>query len=114
MGTFYGDNLLTGTVDLGNDFNLFLAGYLGGGTDWVFGDYNLDGTVDNTDFGLFIDGYKAAHGGSLGGLDEVVESSPLLSASQKASLLSVVPEPSSIALFGLAACGLVRRRRATK
>ncbi len=84
--TYYGDASLDGKVDLGNDFVLFLEGYLGHKNGWYFGDFNYDGQVNNTDFGIFVDGFKT-QGGSLGDLDNVIESSPLLSISQKASLL---------------------------
>ncbi len=116
--TYEGDSSLDGKVDLGNDFDLFLDGYLGHGSTWEVGDYNYDGVVDNTDFGMFIDGFKA-QGGSLGDLDGVIEASPLLSGAQKASLLAVVPEPASAAVMGIAALATpespaeeVMRRRA--
>ncbi len=78
--TYFGDGSLDGKVDLGNDFVLFLAGYLSPGllnssNDWELGDYNYDGVVDNVDFGKFIDGFKQ-QGGSLGELDGVILSSP--------------------------------------
>src|SRR6201999_885085 len=38
--TSYGDSSLDGKVDLGNDFNLFLQGYIGHGSGWELGDYN--------------------------------------------------------------------------
>jgi hypothetical protein len=90
--TYYGDSSLDGKVDLGNDFNLFLQGYLKGGSTWELGDYNYDGVVNLTDFRLFIDGYNA-QGSALGALDSVIESSALLSTTQKGQLLTVVPEP---------------------
>ncbi len=57
--TYTGDASLDGKVDLGNDFDLFLRGYLGGGTGWVMGDFNYDGMVDTADFQLFVDGAAA-------------------------------------------------------
>jgi fibronectin-binding autotransporter adhesin len=111
--TYYGDSSLDGKVDLGNDFNLFLEGFLtagGNSGSWDLGDYNYDGVTDMTDFGLFIDGIKS-QGTPLGQLDDAIAASPLLSVSQKSQLLAVVPEPSSIAIIGLAACGLASRRR---
>jgi fibronectin-binding autotransporter adhesin len=108
--TYVGDSSLDGKVDLGNDFDLFLDGYLGHGSTWEVGDYNYDGVVDNTDFGMFIDGFKA-QGGSLGDLDGVIEASPLLSGAQKASLLAVVPEPASAAVMGIAGLACLSRRR---
>jgi uncharacterized delta-60 repeat protein len=65
--TYYGDNNLDGVVDIGNDFNLFEAGDLSGGSSWVYGDYNYSGSVDDNDFGKFIDGYAASNPGQ--GLD---------------------------------------------
>jgi hypothetical protein len=108
--TYYGDASLDGKVDLGNDFVLFLEGYLGHKNGWYFGDFNYDGQVNNTDFGIFVDGFKT-QGGSLGDLDNVIESSPLLSISQKASLLSAVPEPATAGVLGLAMSMIFARRR---
>ncbi len=113
--TYDGDGSLDGKVDLGNDFVLFLAGYLNPGllntSDmWELGDYNYDGVVDNTDFGLFIDGFKQ-QGGSLGELEGVIESNASLSTAQRASLLSVVPEPSTFGLLTAGAGLLAARRR---
>jgi fibronectin-binding autotransporter adhesin len=109
--TYYGDSSLDGNVDLGNDFTLFLAGYLSGASSWELGDYNYDGKVDAVDFGLFIDSYKSL-GGSMGDLAPVIEGAPLTTA-QKAQLLSVVPEPDSVMLITavFAGCSVIRRRR---
>ncbi len=74
--------VLDGKVDLGNDFNLFLIGYLGQGSGWELGDFNYDGVVDNADFGMFIDGYKLQNG-SLGALDSAISASPLLTTARK-------------------------------
>jgi fibronectin-binding autotransporter adhesin len=109
--TYAGDASLDGKVDLGNDLDLFLTGYLTpGATGWDQGDFNYDGTVNNTDFGLLIDGL-VSQGTPLGQLDAAIEASPLLSAAQKANLLSVVPEPSTMAVLAMAGAGLMTRRR---
>jgi hypothetical protein len=113
--TYVGDGSLDGKVDLGNDFSLFLEGYLKpslltDSNSWALGDYNYDGVVNNTDFGLFIDGFKG-QGGSLGDLAGVIESSALLSTAQKAQLLSVVPEPTMLGATALAGLAMVIRRR---
>jgi hypothetical protein len=109
--TYYGDNTLDGKVDLGNDFNLFLQGYLRHASGWDFGDYNYDGVVNNADFQLFVNGF-AGQGGSLGALDQVIESTPLLTVAQKASLFAVVPEPTApTALAAIAIFSAARRRR---
>ncbi len=98
--TYYGDSDLDGKIDLGNDFALFLIGFLTPGSNaWDLGDYNYDGHVDMADFGMFIDGY-ASQGGSLGQLDSVILAAPL-TANQKAELLSVVPEPASVGMLAI-------------
>ncbi len=80
--TYAGDSSLDGKVDLGNDFNLFLQGYLNHGSTWELGDYNYDNQVTTADFDLFIDAYKQQNG-SLGDLDQAIELSPVLTVSQK-------------------------------
>jgi hypothetical protein len=110
--TYYGDSSLDGKVDLGNDFNLFLQGFLHGGASWEQGDYNYDGVVNAADFNLFVNGFKA-QGNPLGALDSVIESSALLSGAQKAQLVSLVPEPDTL-MLACAAAGaavMVRHRR---
>ncbi len=108
--TYYGDSSLDGKVDLGNDFNLFLQGFLGKGSGWEFGDYNYDGVVNVADFKMFIDGFKA-QGGSLGELDAAVLADGLLSNAQRATLLAAVPEPSCAAIMAVGAWGLLSRKR---
>jgi hypothetical protein len=108
--TYYGDSSLDGKVDLGNDFALFLEGYLGGGSTWELGDYNYDGTVNSTDFQLFIDGFKT-QGGQLGSLEDFIEASPLLSTAQKAQFISAVPEPTSLAVISVTALSALLTRR---
>jgi fibronectin-binding autotransporter adhesin len=114
--TYYGDSSLDGKIDLGNDFNLFLQGFLNPqlvtpANAWELGDYNYSGTVTMADFQLFVDGFKGQSGSSLGALDSVIESSALLSTVQKESLLSVVPEPASLGLLAAASCIFAARRR---
>jgi fibronectin-binding autotransporter adhesin len=110
--TLYGDSSLDGKVDLAHDFNLFLQGFAAmDASSWALGDYNYDGVVNNADFDLFIDGYKS-QGSSLGQLDGVIESSPLLTTAQKAQLLAAVPEPAvPLSAMGLLALSRLRRRR---
>ncbi|HEX5241709.1 MAG TPA: hypothetical protein VFW23_00500 [Tepidisphaeraceae bacterium] len=45
--TYYGDANLDGTVD-NSDLNLWHAGYLNSRSEWVYGNFNYDSTVDNT------------------------------------------------------------------
>jgi T5SS/PEP-CTERM-associated repeat protein len=111
--TYYGDSSLDGKVDLGNDFNLFLQGFIAASaSSWVLGDYNYDGVTNTADFQLFLDSFKTQNG-SLGALDQFITQSPLLSITQKSTFLSAVPEPSSVLalLTATAILKATRRRR---
>jgi hypothetical protein len=101
--TMFGDCNLDGTVDVDNDYNLWLAGFYNYQNDpnlfdpnltgWFCGDFNYDGTVDfDLDYHLWLAGF-AACGGNLLALP-----------------LEVVPEPCTLALIGIAFVGLFARR----
>ncbi len=108
--TYYGDSNLDGKVDA-SDFQRFIDGLTHGGSTWSQGDYTYDGHVDlGNDFDLFLTGFLG-QGGSLGSLEGVVADSSGLTVSQRASLLAVIPEPTSLALFGLVFTATVTRRR---
>jgi hypothetical protein len=75
--TYYGDNDLSGHVDLDTDFSLFVDGFSGCQSEppaewflenlWLFGDYNYDRVVDlANDFSMFVSGLSN-QGGGLGG-----------------------------------------------
>jgi fibronectin-binding autotransporter adhesin len=108
--TYYGDSNLDGLVTTA-DFQLFLDGFTGHGSTWARGDYTYDGKVDlGNDFNLFLRSYLH-NGGALGDLAPIIAADDQLSAAQKASMLSVVPEPSSLAVIGMALTSLAARRR---
>jgi fibronectin-binding autotransporter adhesin len=109
----YGDLNLDGVVN-GTDFGLLAANFgksITGG--WDRGDLNYDGTVNGTDFGLLAANFgKSASGSAV-----------VLPASQWAALDAFaaanglgadVPEPASVGLIGIAAGGLLARRRQRK
>jgi autotransporter-associated beta strand protein len=75
------------------DFNLLASSFSATGKDWFNGDFNYDGSVDTVDFNLL-----AANFGQM------------LSAPSPA-IGSLVPEPASLLSIGLIAAGSVVRRR---
>ena len=89
--TRLGDANLDGTTGLG-DFSLLGANYNQAG-GWSKGDFNYDGTVGLGDFSLLAANYNQTAPASL-------------------ARPGAVPEPATLSLIGVAALGLVRRRRA--
>jgi hypothetical protein len=96
--TYYGDANMDGMVDE-NDFAMIdtaiaLGGSQPGMSGWAWGDFNYDGLINDTDYALISYVYSL-HLPSLG---------------------SVVPEPSTFALLGMSAIGLLtfawKRRKA--
>jgi autotransporter-associated beta strand protein len=95
-----GDGDLNGTVDL-LDFIRLQTGFgsSGAGARWDTGDYNQDGTVNLLDFIAL----QTNFGQSL-----TLSDMPAIVA---APSVAPVPEPMSIAILGLGAVALLRRRR---
>jgi hypothetical protein len=118
--TYYGDANLDGSVD-GSDYTLIDAGYNAdqgylaanpGGTalpatGWQNGDFNYDGVVDGSDYTLIDNGFNT-QGANLG-----ATSGDLIAASteQIAGNNSAVPEPATFGMFGMAAAGVLARRK---
>jgi hypothetical protein len=96
--TRYGDANLDGQVNL-SDFNALASNFGGSDKQWIQGDFNYDGIVNLSDFNRL-----AANFGLQAGPDGPTPD-------DWAALAAVVPEPSSLGLFGLAASALIRRRR---
>jgi fibronectin-binding autotransporter adhesin len=107
--TYYGDTDLNGIVDA-TDFGNFLDGLAGGGNTWAQGDFTYDDKIDlGNDFNLFLAGYL--HGGAaLGDLAPIIAGDTNLSSTQKAQLLSLVPEPASAGMLVAAACVFATKR----
>jgi hypothetical protein len=112
--TYYGDSNLDGKVDT-TDFQMFLDGLVAtSGSSWSQGDYTYDGHVDlGNDFNLFLVSYLM-QGGALGDLAPIILNDSELSTSQRAQLLSAVPEPVSLTLLGSAVMASMIRRRSTQ
>jgi hypothetical protein len=79
------------------DFQMFLNGLATNGSTWSQGDYTYDGKVD---IGNDFNLFLISYlkqGGALGHLAPIVLLDSALSTSQKSALLAVVPEPSGLA-----------------
>jgi hypothetical protein len=119
--TYYGDGNDDGVV---NKFDVAalglgysgLAGYIG----WSDGDYTYSGYISKLDISLLADGY-AFQGAPLGNAitagqaQYLLALDPNMSASAAAMFQAIAagqtPEPSSVAVLGAAAMGLLSRRR---
>ena len=103
--TYYGDTNLDGAVD-GSDYSDVDNGFINHLTGWYNGDFNYDGVVDGSDYTL-IDNSFNTQGASLG------VNPAALSASVTAQIAgsATVPEPAPVTLCGIAAGGLLGRRR---
>jgi fibronectin-binding autotransporter adhesin len=115
--TYYGDTNLDGKVD-GTDYSRidnsyeqenWVNGVETGSqvTGWYNGDFNYDGNVDGSDYTL-IDNAFNSQGASLASL---IASPDASATAQIAGGSSAVPEPTSLGLLGIAAAGLLGRRR---
>jgi autotransporter-associated beta strand protein/probable HAF family extracellular repeat protein len=90
----------------GSDYALIDNGYLNHLTGWYNGDFNYDGVVDGSDYTLMDNAFNT-QGGAL--------PSALISPDAVATAViagsSAVPEPASFALLAMASPILLRRRR---
>jgi hypothetical protein len=81
----------------------------GGSTSktWVEGDWDYDGDVDGNDVGLWAGNFT----GSGGGVLNITSAQPGAVAALEAMGFTVVPEPTGLALLGVAGAGGLLRRR---
>ncbi len=94
-----------------SDFQMLLDGLASGGSSWSQGDYTYDGVVDLGNDVTLFLENYLSLGGSQGALAAIVEGDTNLSSVQKAQLLAAVPEPSSLLIACSAACVFAARRR---
>ena len=97
--TRYGDANLDGQVNL-QDFNRLASSFGTTGTAvWTQGDFNYDGNVNLQDFNRLASNFGLSAAG------------PEVTPDDWARLGAAVPEPTSLALFAVAASAAMCRRR---
>src|SRR5262249_9569223 len=86
----------------GSDYSLIDNGYLAHAAGWFNGDFNYDGTINGSDYTL-IDNAFNTQGAQL----SAAVANPSVSI---ATQIATVPEPTSLLLVSLAVTALSRRR----
>jgi hypothetical protein len=84
----------------GSDYSLIDNGFINNLTGWFNGDFNYDGVIDGSDYALIDNSFN----------QQGVQLDAALSTSQIAST-EAVPEPAAMSLLMLGIGGLSRRRR---
>ncbi len=92
----------------GSDYTLIDNGFNNSLTGWHNGDFNYDGVVNGDDYTLIDNAFNTQGTSLAAGPAEMVASNTAQIAGGSAS---AVPEPASIGLLGVAAIGFLRRRR---
>jgi hypothetical protein len=89
----------------GSDYSLVDNGYLMQLTGWQNGDFNYDGVINGSDYTL-IDNVFNIQGATI--------ASGIASPTAQIAGTSAVPEPTTLGLLGIGAAGLLGRRRRLK
>jgi autotransporter-associated beta strand protein len=92
----------------GTDYSRIDAGYLNHSTGWYNGDFNYDGVVDGSDYTLIDNAYN-----SQGARLSAEIASPDAAATAQIAATESVPEPGTIGLLGIGTLALLGRRRRT-
>jgi fibronectin-binding autotransporter adhesin len=88
----------------GSDYSMIDNGYLNGLTGWQNGDFNYDGVVDGSDYTLIDNSFN------MQGAQIAATTASLTSLISGSPAVSAVPEPASLGLLGIGAIGLLGRR----
>jgi hypothetical protein len=86
----------------GSDYSRIDNGSLTGATGWANGDFNYDGVINGSDYTLIDNAYNT-QGGQIG-------SNSAAQITAQIAGISAVPEPGSLSLVCIAAAGLLGRR----
>jgi hypothetical protein len=116
--TYYGDALLTGSVNaadyiqIDNAFSYNQANPSTPLTGWYNGDFNYDGVVNGDDYTLIDNAFNTQGSASLAAvpaapLEMVASDTDQISGASS----SAVPEPATVGIIGIGAAGLMMRRR---
>ncbi len=115
--TYYGDALLTGSViaaDYTQIDNAFVIDKTTPGalTGWYNGDFNYDGKVNGDDYTLIDNAFNTQGAVSFAGISAGPANMIATNTDQIAGASSsAVPEPGTLGLLGIAAFGLIGRRK---
>jgi hypothetical protein len=89
----------------GSDYSLIDNGYLTHATGWANGDFNYDGVINGSDYTLIDNAYNT-QGAQIGS-----NTAAQITAEIAGTSISAVPEPSSLILAAIAGAGVLGRRR---
>jgi hypothetical protein len=88
----------------GTDYSMIDTGFGGGGTGWQFGDFNYDGLVDGSDYSLIDNAFNQQ---AAMGLDKISTATALIDGNGQS-----VPEPGALSLsIGFVTTSLLARHR---
>jgi autotransporter-associated beta strand protein len=91
----------------GSDYSLIDAGYAGTLTGWYNGDFNYDGVVDGSDYTLIDNAFNTQDTSYTAGGTAQVATE----TAQVAAAPAAVPEPACLSLLAVAGVAALRRRR---
>jgi hypothetical protein len=92
----------------GTDYSLIDHGFNAHSTGWQNGDFNYDGKIDGSDYSLIDNAFNMQGSAMTAGASSMI-------ATNTAELSpSAVPEPGTFTLLGLGALGLLSRRRSRR
>jgi hypothetical protein len=93
----------------GTDYSRIDNGYLTHATGWLNGDFNYDGVVDGSDYTLIDNAYNSQ--GSQIGASPSAQITDQIASQLAVGSTSAVPEPASIGMLMVGALGLLGRRQ---